>query len=178
MARQIQLRRGTSSEHNDFIGAVAELTVDTDKKTVRVHDGKTVGGTELLNNELASAKYANIDLSNLSGNAKDFVASIGMPSNRSINLELQASASRYTAPANGYFVISLRTVNSNYGSVQLTNETSRVGMQVQNYGTTNAECRCFCPVKKDQKAILFYGGSITNESPQEVFKFVYSEGAI
>ena len=49
MAIQIQLRQGTTTEHNTFKGAVGEVTVDTDKKTVVVHDGVTVGGTPLLN---------------------------------------------------------------------------------------------------------------------------------
>ena len=47
MAIQIQLRQGTTTEHNSFTGAVGEVTVDTDKKTVVVHDGTTVGGTVL-----------------------------------------------------------------------------------------------------------------------------------
>lgn len=47
MAIQIQLRQGTTTEHNTFTGALGEVTVDTDKKTVVVHDGTTVGGTVL-----------------------------------------------------------------------------------------------------------------------------------
>ena len=44
MAIQIQLRQGTTTEHNTFTGAVGELTYDTEKKQLRVHDGITVGG--------------------------------------------------------------------------------------------------------------------------------------
>lgn len=44
MSKRIQLRRGTTAETNAFTGAVGEVTVDTDKKTVVVHDGTTVGG--------------------------------------------------------------------------------------------------------------------------------------
>ena len=47
MAIQIQLRQGTTTEHNTFKGAVGEVTVDTTNKTLRVHDGTTVGGTVL-----------------------------------------------------------------------------------------------------------------------------------
>ena len=47
MAIQIQLRQGTTTEHNTFTGAVGEVTVDTTNKTLRVHDGTTVGGTVL-----------------------------------------------------------------------------------------------------------------------------------
>ena len=47
MAIQIQLRKGTSTEHNTFTGADGEVTVDTTNKTLRVHDGSTVGGIRL-----------------------------------------------------------------------------------------------------------------------------------
>ena len=47
MAKQLQLRKGTSAEHDNFTGANGEVTVDTTNKTLRVHDGSTVGGTRL-----------------------------------------------------------------------------------------------------------------------------------
>lgn len=47
MARQIQIRRGTTLENDNFTGAIGEVTMDTDAKTLRVHDGETVGGVAL-----------------------------------------------------------------------------------------------------------------------------------
>ena len=47
MAIQIQLRQGTTTEHDTFTGAVGEVTVDTTKDTLVVHDGVTAGGTVL-----------------------------------------------------------------------------------------------------------------------------------
>ena len=44
MATRVQFRRGTTSEHSSFTGAVGEVTVDTTKKAVVVHDGSTAGG--------------------------------------------------------------------------------------------------------------------------------------
>ena len=44
MAKQLQLRQGTTTEHNSFTGAVGEVTVDTTKDVPVVHDGVTVGG--------------------------------------------------------------------------------------------------------------------------------------
>ena len=43
----IQLRRGTTSEHSTFTGLVGEVTVDTTKDTLVVHDGVTAGGIPL-----------------------------------------------------------------------------------------------------------------------------------
>ena len=44
MAGQLKLRRGTTSQLANFIGSEGELTYDTEKKQLRVHDGITVGG--------------------------------------------------------------------------------------------------------------------------------------
>jgi hypothetical protein len=44
---QVQLRRGTATQHNTFTGAVGEVTVDTTNDTLRVHDGSTAGGVRL-----------------------------------------------------------------------------------------------------------------------------------
>tara|TARA_B100001079_G_scaffold225124_1_gene202170 strand:+ start:159 stop:620 length:462 start_codon:yes stop_codon:yes gene_type:complete len=44
---QVQFRKGTTTEHAQFTGANAEITVDTKKKTAVVHDGTDVGGYEL-----------------------------------------------------------------------------------------------------------------------------------
>ena len=47
MATQVQMRGGSSVEHENFIGASREVTVDTTFSTLRVHDGKTLGGNPL-----------------------------------------------------------------------------------------------------------------------------------
>ena len=47
MSKLLQLRGGTTSQHSSFTGAVREVTVDTSKDTLIVHDGSTQGGFEL-----------------------------------------------------------------------------------------------------------------------------------
>ena len=47
MSFAFQRRRGTTSQHASFTGLLGELTVDTDKDTVVVHDGATAGGFPL-----------------------------------------------------------------------------------------------------------------------------------
>ena len=44
MSKRVQLRRGTTAENNAFTGAVGEVTVDTTKNVLVVHDGTTAGG--------------------------------------------------------------------------------------------------------------------------------------
>ena len=48
MPTTLQLRRGTTSQNNAFTGSVGEVSVDTDKDTLRVHDGATAGGFEVV----------------------------------------------------------------------------------------------------------------------------------
>ena len=43
----LQLRRGTTTEHASFTGAEGEVTVNTTKDTLVVHDGSTAGGFEI-----------------------------------------------------------------------------------------------------------------------------------
>jgi hypothetical protein len=47
MATEVRFRRGTAADHSGFTGAPGEITVDTTKKTARVHDGSTAGGSVL-----------------------------------------------------------------------------------------------------------------------------------
>ena len=47
MTTQVRLRGGTTSQHSTFTGAEREVTVDTDKDTLVVHDGATAGGVTL-----------------------------------------------------------------------------------------------------------------------------------
>lgn len=49
MATQIQFRRGTTAQHGSFTGAVGEVTVDTDKDTMVVHDNSQAGGYAMAN---------------------------------------------------------------------------------------------------------------------------------
>jgi hypothetical protein len=50
MATQVQWRGGSTAEHATFTGAAREVTVDTQKQTLVVHDGSTVGGTPFKSN--------------------------------------------------------------------------------------------------------------------------------
>ena len=51
MAKQVQFRRGTTSQHSTFTGVVGEITVDTDKNTAVIHDGSTAGGHPIVSDQ-------------------------------------------------------------------------------------------------------------------------------
>ena len=48
MPTQLQFRRGTTSQNNSFTGAVGELSIDTDTENIRIHDGSSAGGAEIV----------------------------------------------------------------------------------------------------------------------------------
>ena len=50
----IQRRRGTAAEHGSFTGLAGELTVNTTRNSVHVHDASTAGGHELAKATLAN----------------------------------------------------------------------------------------------------------------------------
>ena len=47
MSGQLQLRRGSTAENDAFTGVEGELTYDTVKKELRIHDGVTQGGNKV-----------------------------------------------------------------------------------------------------------------------------------
>ena len=59
MARQLQLRRGTTAQHTVFTGAVGEVTIDTDKDALVVHDGVQAGGFTAARESVVTAHTGN-----------------------------------------------------------------------------------------------------------------------
>jgi hypothetical protein len=55
MAKLLKLRGGTTSQHSSFTGADREVTVDTDKETLVVHNGSTAGGFPVMRNAVDDA---------------------------------------------------------------------------------------------------------------------------
>ena len=71
MPTQVQFRRGTTGQNNNFTGAAGELSVNTSNVSLRIHDGSTVGGKEaaLINNPLS--QFASTTSAQLAGIISD-----------------------------------------------------------------------------------------------------------
>lgn len=67
MATEVKWRGGSTLEHSTFTGAAKEITVDTDKKTLVVHDGSTVGGFPLAREDDVSNRFDGV-ISDFYGN--------------------------------------------------------------------------------------------------------------
>ena len=59
MSTQVQFRRGTTTQNNAFTGANGEISIDTDVKTIRLHDGVTGGGAAIMLNTTTSQTALN-----------------------------------------------------------------------------------------------------------------------
>lgn len=172
MSRQIQIRRGTAAEHAAFTGAEGEITMDTDAKTLRVHDGATAGGTMLARLADIEAPVGKMDAD--CGNAAfggeagtNALSRMGMPSARSINISAPSSGGTYTPPANGYVRLS---ANANASGQYIF--MSQGGVQVSNMVATAITMHSTIPVRK--------GGSVTfsyNTPSINSCAFIYAEGA-
>ena len=97
-------------------------------------------------------------------------AEASMPSGRYIDLTLGASGSTYTAPANGWFVIS-KDFNASNQFVVLYNQANRL-RTMQHPGAPSGNASCIMPAKKGQNVLCEYslGGNTS------WFSFVYAEG--
>ena len=69
MATQVQFRRGSKPENDAFKGAVGEVTVDTTKQTLRIHDASKSGGYPLLRDDGTNSE---LDLGSLTSCALKF----------------------------------------------------------------------------------------------------------
>ena len=56
MAKLLKLRRGTTSKHSSFTGDEGEVTVDTDKETLVVHNGSSAAGFPLARESALTTK--------------------------------------------------------------------------------------------------------------------------
>lgn len=121
--------------------------------------------------------FADVDASNFTDTGKVELSSYGMPSNTLINLSLGVSGSSYTAPANGYLLMSFSgTANSAYAEI-----LCYTGDNPQQNVTSNASTtlsggwgRLMCPCKTGDVFNIYYGG---NNFTVHNFEFVYAVGS-
>ncbi len=105
MSKQLRLRRGTTAEHSEFTGAEGEITVDTDKDTLVVHDGATAGGFPLLKESAYTAAdvLTKIKTVNGAGSGLDSDTVDGMePSGFPISVATQAALNLKANSADTY----------------------------------------------------------------------------
>ena len=140
-------------------------------------DGVALGGFVITNGLITSCTTLPYNsLKNaLSAQNKEYISSLGMPSDKYIDLTLGASGNYYTAPASGYFFLmkASNAVNQ-YLSIYTSNSAGAyvAGMSIRNpqSGTNIAVC---IPARAGQRVFVSYDvGGTTG-----YFRFTYTEGA-
>lgn len=95
---------------------------------------------------------------------------IGFPSSRYEDLTLGASDTQYTAPANGWFVLSKSTAATNQ-VLSIRNDTT--GFSVNSYCPASGQVmRLHLPCKKNDVIAVGY----TASGATNFFRFIYAEG--
>ena len=129
MAKKLQLRGGTTSAHGSFTGSVREVTVDTDLKTLRVHDGSTAGGERLAKfSEIASGSIANVveDTTPQLGGALDA---------QSNNITSLGTVNTHTIPGGtGTFALTSDITFTASSTDTLTNKSGNISMFTNDSG--------------------------------------------
>jgi hypothetical protein len=151
MSTQVQTRRGNTTQTSVFTGAVAEITVDTDKKTVVVHDGSTAGGFALArestvtsNAAFSQASFNTANAAFLQANTPSHVAnSAAIYANGAFAAANASSLTDTTQnnsitaafnTANASFTVANNAVTSSNGSIVLSwSPSSQEGSQTISY---------------------------------------------
>lgn len=94
----------------------------------------------------------------------------GFPSSNYEDLELGASGTTYTAPANGYFYIDKLT-SSTTQYVSIRNMTKNFGNIISTYASGGTIRLLVQFEKGDVASVTYNAGGTTN-----AFKFIYAEG--
>ena len=164
-ATQVKRRRGTTAQNDAFTGAEGEIVVDTQKHTLRVHDGETQGGFEMatqadLNNKADTsyidgllATKADTDLGNIPTNY-DYVVESQEPTSANGYTWYRKYKSGWVEQG-GYVAVSgqqnititlpVEMADANY-VVQITNDfnnaESQYGSQCNGRSTTQIIIKC------------------------------------
>lgn len=152
MSTQVQLRRGSTTEHNSFTGAAGEVTVDTTKKTLVVHDGSTAGGVPLAK-ESALSSYLTTTA------AGTTYAPLASPTfTGTVTIPAGASISGYLTTASAASTYQTQAGMSGY----LT--TGAVGTTVQAYDANTAKtnvAQSYSAAQRGTHVTLTDGATIT-----------------
>jgi hypothetical protein len=126
MTKAVQRRKGTAAEHTSFTGLEGEITINTTRNTMHVHDGSTAGGFEA-----ALANGSNIVLTSTTTNiipTTDDTYDLGSSTKQWRNLYLDGTANidalvADTADINGGTVDSVTIGGTTAGAGSFTTGT-------------------------------------------------------
>ena len=137
MARQLQLRRGTTAQHAVFTGAVGEVTIDTDKDALVVHDGVKAGGFPAARESVVTAHTGNtsnphnvtktqVGLGNVD-NTSDANKPVSTATQTALNLKANLASPTFTgtpeAPTASVGTNSTQVATTAFVNAEIANDT-------------------------------------------------------
>jgi len=133
MATQVQLRRGNTSQTNAFTGAVAEITIDTDKETIVVHDGSTAGGFPLARESALSTNLtftqAAFNAANAAGSSATVQAAFDKANSANVLAQAAFDAANTVSPLDS---------NTNITVIQGVDNTQNTNITIATNAATGA----------------------------------------
>lgn len=142
MSIEVKFRRGTTAEHASFTGADGEVTVDTDKETLVVHDGSTAGGFPLAREDRNQRTIDPFKPGTHSG--LDFAYGVGIAREDNVVARVNAGTVTLTDDTTNYIestaagVVSANTTGFTAGRIPLFTVTT-----VSGAITAVQDDRCF-----------------------------------
>lgn len=114
MSKPLKPKRGTTAENNQYLGEAYEITLDTEKHTLRAHDGVTVGGYPLATQ--AEAVAAQTSANNAAKAASDAQQTADEAVNAAANAHAAAEQAMEAAQS---VEVPVTSVNGQTGDVQV-----------------------------------------------------------
>jgi len=142
MATQVQLRRGNTSQTNAFTGAVAEITIDTDKETIVVHDGSTAGGFPLARESALSTNLtftqAAFNAANAAGSSATVQAAFDKANSANVLAQAAFDAANTVSPLDSYARTTANTASANTVVIQGVDATQNTNITIATNAATAA----------------------------------------
>ena len=185
MSTEVRWRRGSAAQNDAFIGAAAEITVDTTAKDLRIHDGSTPGGHALLgraNERLPVGWLYGMTLSNSATSATNTI-NISAGSTRdelnSVDIRLVTGISKsvgalWSSSGTGGLDTGTVTANSWYHVFAIRNGTSGAVSVLLSKSLTNPTMPVGWAAKRRIGSFLTDGASAIRQFRQagDSFQFV------
>ena len=184
MAIQIQLRQGTTTEHNTFTGAVGELTYNTTLKSLVLHDGVTAGGVKIpyLSNGFVPSTMLPTATESVVGASKIATTAIAQAGTNNTDiitpLKLQQKLNTSILGMSQTTKEVTRVVNTEYTNATNKTIVAYFTIKVWNFGTSIGYCdgeevgRIYCDVGSGGSVI---GQIVITVPPNSKYKIIGGE---
>ena len=162
MAKLLKLRRGTTTQHGSFTGAEGEVTVDTDKETLVVHDGSTAGG-----HPVAAEDMANVSSASIAGRLGTDSIAVGKIAAGTLPSDVKVTDSNVSG---NLTIESADIVNGTIVNADINSSAAIDGTKISpNFGAQNVTCQDLT-LADQQPRLIFTDNAGTPNNPDYLFQ--------